>query len=128
MSLKTRIRFTEPVDPREVWAKTLEMIEPPDDYTWSYVPVGGNPIAWRNPLIFAEPGQGARIWAYVMYGPDGCKLVEDEEDICPPAFVELSLISDWTGEDLHDEIVVAMSRWRPGIMWRDEYQEWVSAF
>ena len=125
MSLTTRIRFTEPVDPREVWNKVLTFIDPPGDYQWSNVPVGGNPIAWRNPLIYAEPHQGAKVWAYVMYGPDGCKLVEDDDDIGPPAFVELSLTSDWSSEELQNEIVVEMSKWQP-IMWRDDYQGWSS--
>ena len=126
MSLKTQVRFTHPVDPREVWTRVLELINPPVDYEWSRVPVGGNPIAWRNPLIFAESGQGADVWAYVMYGPDGCRLVEDEDDDCPPAFVELSLISDWTSEELHEKIIVAMADWQPGILWRDDYQGWTA--
>lgn len=127
MSLTTRVRFLEPVDPREVWSRVLEHIDPPVDYRWSHVPVGGNPIASCNPLIFAESGQGALAWVYVMYGPDGCRIVEDEDwqesDNIPPAFVELSIISSWESEVLHNEIVVKMSQWQP-IAWRDDYQDW----
>ena len=112
MGLTTRIRFTEPIDPRKVWARVLEQIKPPADYKWSYIPIGGNQIAWRNPLIYAESGQGALVWAYVMYGQDGCKLVEDDDtEDYPPAFVEVSLISDWTQTGLHDSITEDLVTW-----------------
>ena len=114
MSLTTRIRFTEPIDPRVVWAKVLTMIDTPADYTWSNVPVGGNDIAWRNPLIYAEPHQGADIWAYVMYGPDGCRLVEDDDEVgyVPPAFIEVTLIGGWDSAGKHAMICDELAYWR----------------
>lgn len=126
MSLTTRVRITEPVDPREVWAQVLELINPPADYKWSHVPTGGNEIAWLNPLIYAEPGQGADIWAYLAYGPEGSPLRADDECDPPAAYVEVSLISNWSSEDLHDEIVVALSKlW--STYWCDDCQEWMAA-
>lgn len=123
MSLTTRIRFTEPVDPREVWNKIMGLINTPDDYQWSHVPVGGNPIAWNSPLIYAEPGQGADVWVYVMYGPDGCRLVEDEDaNDPPPAFVEVTLIGDWSTVDIHAAVTDELARWRP-IWTSDDYSE-----
>ena len=126
MGLTTRIRFSAPTDPREVWQEILRHINPPADYQWSNVPVGGNQIAWRNPLIYAESGQGADIWAYVAYGPDGCRLVDEEDD--PPAFVEASLISDWSSVELHDKIIDALAdkwAWITEPLWvRDDLSEW----
>ncbi len=122
VSLKTQLRFTEPVDPRDVWARATAIIDTPAEYEWGHVPVGGNPIAWRNPLIFAEPGQGASAWVYVKYGPDGCRIVEDDEDVCPPAFVELSIVGDWTTEQEHDRLAKAFADLSPMI--RDDYRGW----
>lgn len=135
MSLTTRIRFTEPIDPRAVWDRVTSMIDTPADYTWSNVPIGGNFIAWLNPLIYAAPHQGAAVWAYVMYGQDGCKLVEDDDsENYPPAFVELTLISDWSSSAVHDEIVDDMAVWgndlmgfkclETGLWVRDDLKEW----
>lgn len=117
MSMTTRIRFSDPVDPREAWARVLGQINPPADFKWSNVPVGGNEIAWLNPLIYAEPHQGAAVWAYVAYGHDGCKLVEDPDtEGYPPAFVEVTLTSDWTSEDLHARITADLAAWQ-GLVW-----------
>ncbi len=111
MSLTTRIRFTEPADPREVWAKVITLISAPDDYQWSHVPVGGNPIAWNNPIIYAEPDQGASVWAYVMYGKDGGMLIEDDDrhETTPHAYTEVTLISDWSTADVHTDIIGALA-------------------
>lgn len=124
MSLKTRIRFVDPVDPREVWVRVLEILDPPAGYRWSNVPVGGNDIAWRNPLIYAESGQGAAVWAYVMYGPEGSLLRFDEEDDGPDAYVEVSLISDWESVEYHAHIACALGAWIPVCQKDDIQNEW----
>ena len=117
MSFTTRIRFTEPIDPRAVWARITPLVQAPADYKWSHVPIGGNLIAELNPLIYAAPHQGAAVWAYVMYGHDGCKLVEDDDtENYPPAFVEASLISDWSSTELHDIITEDLVTWGNDVM------------
>lgn len=105
MTMTTRIRFTEPVDPRMVWMATRIAISAPVGYTWVHHAANSEPMHDPNPLWMADSGQGAGAWAIMRFGADGGRLVEEWEHSPqyaddypadqrgPNAYVELELIN-----------------------------------
>jgi hypothetical protein len=124
MTLTTKVRFTEPIDPRKVWAQILQLINPPTDYQWSHIPSGGNPIAYRNPLIFAEPDQGSDAWAYVRYGQEGSRLARDDDDTGPDGYAEATFIGSHTDRDRHQTYIAALAAAAPAAVQDDYTGQW----
>jgi hypothetical protein len=112
MGYTAAIRFTAPVDPRDVWAAAQQAIHAPLDFQWRRYAAGAdmNPNARWN----AEPEQGANALASMDYMPEGA-LLDDSEytadpddygpaQIPPPGYVEVHLN---TGYSATEECIAA---------------------
>ncbi len=129
MTLTTRIRFTEPVDPRHIWERVQAAIGAPDGYTWQRRPA--NDEIWgANPSFVADSEQGAGAWAMMFYGPEGSRLVDAWEEYPvgtapPPAYVEVTLING--RRERHPQYLAAITCGLPAA-WQDDYTgEWFTA-
>ena len=126
MTFTTRIRFTEPVDPRAVWGKVAALVNAPDGYRWTHRGANDDVIHAPNPSLWADPDQGADAWARLYYGHEGSLLIEDDDGVrCPPAYVEVALDTgiDEHGEyaRLHHGYVRAITAWSSvPVVWRDD--------
>ena len=140
MTLTTRVRFTEPIDPRTVWNRVRELINAPENYRWTHHGAGSRPMHegdhWPlNPEFYAESAQGADAWARVEYGAEGSALVEEWDAYPqyaddypldqrgPRAYVLVHLDESVQADAaVYPRIVAAMAQLGP-IAWRTDYSE-----
>lgn len=117
MTLDTRVRIHDPLDPRDVFAHARLLIGAD----------ASKRSDWSGNALRMLPGQGLPGLLYVYHGPDGGPLRSDGEPDAPAGFVEASLDTAYgyrasngaTCGDLHAWFVTRLGEWldERGVKW-----------
>lgn len=112
MTMTTRVRFLDPVDPRTVWERAALLVKAPENYRSEVRRQRDGDY-----LTIADPDQGAEALLLMYSGNDGGRLIRDVDgyaDDSPPAYVELCFNQPYSccDSNQHDSWVSSLWVWR----------------